>query len=136
MASTPLWVRAKEKQDERSVQKRRRTHPALAKKENIAGYLFLLPWFLGLTIFMVGPVVASLYLSFSDYNLIGSPHWIGVQNYLKMFGDSDWQDAVRVTLVYVVVSVPLKLLFALLLAMLLKEGLQGLGIFRAVYYIP
>src|SRR6266568_3807470 len=134
MASTSTPIKAKEKQADRSVQKR--MHPALERKENIAGYLFLLPWFLGLTIFMVGPVLASLYLSFTNYNLIGAPQWAGVQNYLAMFGNSDWRDAARVTFIYVAVSVPLKLLFALLLAMLLKEGLQGLGIFRAVYYVP
>jgi multiple sugar transport system permease protein len=134
MASTSTRIKAKEKQAERSVQKR--MHPALERKENIAGYLFLLPWFLGLTIFMVGPVVASLYLSFTNYNLLGAPQWTGIQNYLTMFTNADWRDAVRVTFVYVVVSVPLKLIFALLLAMLLKEGLQGLGLFRAVYYVP
>src|SRR2546430_3750137 len=136
MAFTPTRIKAKEEQEERSLQKRRRMHPELERKENIAGYLFLLPWFLGLTIFMVGPVLASLYLSFTNYNLIGAPQWAGVQNYLAMFGNSDWRDAARVTFIYVAVSVPLKLLFALLLAMLLKEGLQGLGIFRAVYYVP
>ncbi len=134
MASTSTPIKAKEKQADRSVQKR--MHPALERKENIAGYLFLLPWFLGLTIFMVGPVVASLYLSFTNYNLIGAPQWTGIQNYLTMFTNADWRDAVRVTFVYVIVSVPLKLIFALLLAMLLKEGLQGLGLFRAVYYVP
>jgi pectin-derived oligosaccharide transport system permease protein len=136
MASTSTRIKAQERRAERSAQKRRRMHPGLEKKENIAGYLFLLPWFLGLTIFMVGPVAASLYLSFTDYNLIGAPQWTGIQNYLTMFTNTDWRDALRVTFVYVVVSVPLKLLFALLLAMLLKEGLQGLGLFRAVYYIP
>jgi multiple sugar transport system permease protein len=106
------------------------------KKENVAGYLFLLPWFLGAIIFTAGPVIGSLYLSFTNYNLIGSPQWTGLQNYLKMFQDPQWWDAVRVTLAYVFFSVPLKLAFALLIALVLKQGLRGLGIFRAVYYVP
>ena len=118
------------------MQKRIRTRTSLEKKENIAGYLFLLPWFLGLIVFTAGPVISSLYLSFTNYNLIGLPNWIGLQNYVKMFQDPDWWDAVRVTLLYVVLSVPLKLVFALLVALLLKQGLRAVGLFRAVYYVP
>lgn len=109
---------------------------ALAKKENIAGYVFLIPWFLGAIIFMAGPVISSLYLSFTNYNLIGSPQWIGIQNYITMLHDPDWWAAVRVTLIYVGVSVPLKVIFALLIALLLKQGLKSLGIYRAIYYVP
>ncbi|HZR38649.1 MAG TPA: sugar ABC transporter permease, partial [Ktedonobacteraceae bacterium] len=118
------------------MQKRIRTRTSLEKKENIAGYLFLLPWFLGLIVFTAGPVISSLYLSFTNYNLIGLPNWIGLQNYVKMFQDPDWWDAVRVTLLYVVLSVPLKLVFALMVALLLKQGLRAVGLFRAVYYVP
>jgi multiple sugar transport system permease protein len=106
------------------------------KKENIAGYLFLLPWLLGLAVFTVGPVLASLYLSFTNYNLIGTPRWNGLQNYMAMFQDEHWWNAVRVTVAYVVLSVPLKLAFAMLIALLLKQGLKGLGLFRAIYYVP
>ncbi len=109
---------------------------SLEKKENIAGYLFLLPWFIGMLVFVIGPILASLYLSFTNFNLIGSPQWTGLSNYLSMFQDPQWWDAVRVTLVYVFLSVPLKLIFALFLALILKQGLRGLGIYRAVYYVP
>lgn len=109
---------------------------SLAKKENIAGYLFLLPWFVGLLVFTLGPFIGSLYLSFTNYNLLSAPEWIGIQNYLKMFQDPQWRDAVRVTLIYVFLSVPLKLAFALLIAMLLNRGLRGLGFYRAIYYVP
>jgi multiple sugar transport system permease protein len=113
-----------------------RRYVTLEKKENLAGYVFLIPWFLGAAFFMAGPVISSLYLSFTNYNLIGSPHWIGIQNYVNMVRDPDWWAAVRVTLIYVVASVPLKIIFALLIAILLKQGLKGLGIYRAVYYVP
>lgn len=108
----------------------------LEKKENIAGYLFLLPWFAGMLIFTLGPILASLYLSFTNYNLLSPPQWIGWQNYLAMFQDPHWLNAVRATFIYVFLSVPLKLVFALFIAMLLKQGLRGLGIYRAIYYVP
>lgn len=136
MTTTPTEIKTRQDYGTSSAQKRRRMGMSYEKKENLAGYLFLLPWFLGIIIFTAGPVIGSLYLSFTNYNLIGTPHWTGLQNYVKMFQDAQWWDAVRVTLAYVIFSVPLKLAFALLLALGLKQGLRGLGIFRAVYYVP
>lgn len=118
------------------LQKRERVSFSLAKKENRAGYLFLLPWFVGMLVFTIGPIASSLYLSFTNYNLLSAPQWVGWQNYLAMFKDQQWRDAVRVTLIYVLLSVPLKLAFALLIALLLNRGLRGLGLYRAIYYIP
>lgn len=136
LISTPTTVTTQEKRAMPPFQKRRRVRTAFEKKENAAGYLFLLPWFIGLVVFSIGPVVASLYLSFTDYNLIGSSNWVGWQNYLDMFKDPNWLDSVKVTVAYVVLSVPLKLVIALAIALLLKQGLVGLGLFRAIYYIP
>lgn len=136
MALTPLEVNTSKERTAIPLGKRRGSRTALEKKENVAGYLFLLPWFVGLFVFSAGPIVASLYLSFTNYNLLSAPKWIGIQNYLTMFQDPVWWDAVRVTLVYVFLSVPLKLAFALFVAMLLKQGLKALGIYRAVYYVP
>lgn len=118
------------------ARKRPRIRSKLRKKENFAAYLFLLPWFLGMLVFLIGPVLGSLYLSFTKYNLIGIPQWIGVQNYIDMVHDTRWWNSVRVTLIYVVFSVPLKIVFALLIALLLKQGLRGLGLYRAIYYVP
>jgi multiple sugar transport system permease protein len=105
-------------------------------KENVIGYLFMLPWFVGLLTLTLGPMLASLYLSFTRYDLLSAPQWIGLQNFIDMFGDVRFLDALRVTAIYVFLSVPLKLAFALLLAVLLNRGLRGLGIYRAVYYVP
>jgi multiple sugar transport system permease protein len=107
-----------------------------AGKENLAGYLFLLPWFAGLIGLTAGPMFSSLYLSFTKFDLLSAPEWIGIQNYTAMFQDPRWLASVKVTLIYVVVSVPLKLVFALALALLLNRGLRGLSIYRAVYYVP
>ncbi len=105
-------------------------------KESLAGYLFLLPWFAGLIFLTAGPMISSLYLSFTKFDLLSAPTWIGLQNYIAMFQDVRWLSAVKVTLVYVFLSVPLKMIFALALAMLLNRGLRGLAIYRAIYYVP
>src|SRR5258708_5687707 len=134
---TPTELKTRQDYGTPSEQKkRRRRGRSYEKRENVAGYLFLLPWLLGIIVFTAGPVIGSLYLSFTNYNLLGSPQWIGLQNYVKMFQDPQWWDAVRVTLTYVIFSVPLKIAFALLIALVLKQGLRGLGLFRAIYYIP
>ncbi len=134
----PAFVREKTAQipETAAAKKRARALTPLEKKENIAGYLFLLPWFAGMLIFTIGPILASLYLSFTNYNLLSPPQWVGWQNYLAMFQDPHWLNAVRATFIYVFLSVPLKLIFALFIAMLLKQGLRGLGIYRAIYYVP
>lgn len=106
------------------------------RTDAIAGYVFLAPWlvgFLGLTLF---PILASLYLSFTHYDLLSPPKWIGIQNYLDLFSDPRYLMSVQVTLFYVFVSVPLKLAFALLLAALLNRGLRGLNMYRSIYYLP
>ncbi|MCL6597201.1 MAG: sugar ABC transporter permease [Alicyclobacillus macrosporangiidus] len=107
------------------------------KNDNLTGYLFILPFvigFIGLTLF---PTVASLYLSFTDYNMLGSPHWIGIDNFREMFTQDDtyWQ-SVRVTLQYVFTAVPVRLVCALLIAMLLDHITAGAGFFRTVLYVP
>ncbi len=136
MAFTPLEATTHYSREAPTSQKQPRTRSARQKKGNAIGYLFLLPWFVGLFVFTAGPVLASLYLSFTNYNLLGAPGWTGWQNYLAMFHDPQWWDAVRATLIYVILSVPLKLAFALVVALLLKRGLVALGLFRAIYYVP
>ena len=84
------------------------------RRPSLAGYVFLLPWLLGFFGLTLGPALASLYLSFTSYDLIGTPHWIGLENYVRiMTADSKVADSVHVTLLYVALSVPLKLGFAL-----------------------
>ena len=109
---------------------------SLGVRENLIGYLFLLPWFLGLLALTLGPMLGSLYLSFTRYDLLSAPQWIGLQNFIAMFSDIRFLDALRVTAIYVFLSVPLKLAVALLVALALNKGLRGLGIYRAVYYVP
>lgn len=104
---------------------------------NGAGYMFLLPWLIGFLGLTLGPALASLYLSFTDYDLLQAPQFIGVQNYVHMAtADAKFAAAMKVTFIYVILSVPLKLAFALALAMAFNRGIKGLPFYRAIFYLP
>jgi multiple sugar transport system permease protein len=104
---------------------------------NGPGYLFLLPWFIGFFGLTIAPIVSSLYLSFTDFDMLTAPRWVGADNYIRMFThDPKFFQSMRVTLLFVVFSVPLKLAFALGVALLLNRGMRGLPIYRAVFYLP
>jgi multiple sugar transport system permease protein len=107
-----------------------------AGRDNKAGYLFLLPWLIGLVVITVGPMLASLYLSFTNYSLIEAPKWIGLDNYTRMLGDERLHNSLKVTFIYVFVSTPLQLALALAIALLLNEGMKGLPFYRSVFYLP
>ena len=101
------------------------------------GYLFLLPWLIGFLGLTIGPMVSSLYLSFTNFDLLTSPDWVGADNYIRMFSnDPKFWASMRVTMVFVIFSVPLKLAFALGVAMLLNRGMKGLPLYRALFYLP
>ncbi len=105
-------------------------------KDNKAAAGFLTPWGIGLIAITAGPLIASLYLSFTNYNLLQAPKWVGFDNYIRMFNDPRLLNSLRVTFTYVFVSVPLQLGMALALAMVLDKGIRGLAIYRSVYYLP
>ena len=107
-----------------------------AGRDNKAGYLFLLPWLIGLVLITIGPLFASLYLSFTNYNLIQAPEFTGIQNYIRMLHDARLHTALKVTFIYVFVSTPLQLIIALAVAMLLNEGMKGLPFYRSIFYLP
>ncbi len=104
--------------------------------DNKAAIFFMAPWFIGLGLITVGPILASLYLSFTDYSLLQPPQWIGLENYDRMLNDPRLHNSLQVTFTYVFVSVPLQLAAALGLALFLDRGLRGLAIYRSVYYLP
>ncbi len=107
-----------------------------AGRDNKAGYLFLLPWLIGLVVIVAGPMFASLYLSFTNYSLIQAPEFIGLDNYIRMFNDPRLHKSLSVTFIYVIVGVPLQLIVALAIAMLLNEGMKGLAFYRSIFYLP
>ncbi|WDR03489.1 sugar ABC transporter permease [Devosia algicola] len=99
--------------------------------------MFLLPWFLGLVFITLGPVLVSLYLSFTRYNILKPPRWIGLDNYVELFiWDPQFWAAVRVTFFFVGWSVPLVLVMSLGIAVLLNRGLSFLPVYRSIFYIP
>ncbi|MEX1031429.1 MAG: sugar ABC transporter permease [Paenibacillaceae bacterium] len=106
-------------------------------KTYLVGYGFLLPWLIGLFGLYLGPILASFYLSFTNYDLFNSPEWVGADNYVNMFTqDYRLKDSILVTFKYVFFSVPTRLAFALFLAILLNQNLRFLGLYRTIYYIP
>ncbi len=127
--STIHRVKAKTPEEKRLAAKE-------AGRDNKAGYLFLLPWLIGLVVITVGPMIASLYLSFTNYSLIQAPEWIGLDNYVRMLSDARLHNSLAVTFIYVFVGVPLQLIVALAIAMLLNEGMKGLPFYRSVFYLP
>ena len=83
------------------------------------------------------PFFASLYLSFTDYSLLNTPTWIGLENYIDLFtSDRTFRKSLWVTLIYVFLTVPLKLAFALFIAYILNYRLKAIGFFRTAYYVP
>ncbi|WP_017555652.1 carbohydrate ABC transporter permease [Nocardiopsis baichengensis] len=115
---------------------RSRAAAARRRRENLAAYGFLAPWFLGLGLITIGPIIASLYFSFTDYTLIGGAEWVGLENYRRMLEDPRLHQSLAVTFTYVFISVPLQLALALALAMVLDRGVRGLPLYRSVYYLP
>lgn len=105
-------------------------------KETTAGYVFALPFIIGFLGFTIIPIVTSFYYSFTDYNLIDKETIIGLENYIRLFMDQRFLKSVVVTLRYVFISVPIKLAFALLVAILLTKPSKAQGFYRSLYYVP
>ncbi len=119
---------------------RRRGPGRRPRREGVAGYVFLSPWLLGLMGITAIPMLLSLYLSFTNYDTLSSfsdVRWIGLDNYQRMFTDDPhYLHAVRVTVTFAVITVPLKLSAALGVALLLNRTWRGIGVFRGLFYLP
>ncbi|MDR1265179.1 MAG: sugar ABC transporter permease [Propionibacteriaceae bacterium] len=105
-------------------------------RDNKAALVFLGPWLLGSVVLVIGPMAASLYLSFTNYNLLQSPKWVGAGNFARMLTDTRLHHSLEVTFLYVLIGVPLQLGAALGLALLLDRGLRGLTFYRSAFYLP
>lgn len=102
-----------------------------------AAYIFLAPWLIGFSIIMLGPMIASFYLSLTRFRPGRSPDWVGFDNYVRMFtADPVFYESLKVTAIYVFVGVPLQLTVALALAYYLDKGIRGLSLYRAIFYLP
>lgn len=109
----------------------------LANNDNFVGYLFIGIWIIGFLLFTAIPMVMSLYLSFTRYDALSAPEWVGFNNYIRMFtADRRYLKSLRVTVFYVIISVPLKLAFALIVAMLFRRQTRMSSLYRTMYYVP
>lgn len=106
------------------------------KAKDFVGYIFLTPWLLGFFGLTLIPMVASLYFSFCQYDMLTPPIFMGLSNYQMLFKDPKFIASLKVTFKFVFVSVPLQLTFALLIAMMLKRNRRGIKVYRAIYYLP
>ena len=106
------------------------------RREAGAGFAFLSPWLVGFVVLTAFPMVASLYLAFTDYDLFRPPSWVGWENFSKLFDDPRFWTSAKVTAIYVLVGTPIKLAAALLVAMVLNLKHRGQGAYRSIFYAP
>lgn len=107
-----------------------------AFRRNLDGWLFASPWLIGFVLWTLGPMVASLAIAFTEWDLIGSPAWVGLANVENMFQDELVAQALKVTTLYAITSVPLHIIFGLGLALLLNTQIAGLRFYRTAFYLP
>jgi multiple sugar transport system permease protein len=108
----------------------------VARREALAGYLFIAPWLVGFVVLVLGPIIASFYFSLTDYEIVKSPVFVGLDNYREMVHDDLVWQALKVTAIYVAVSTPLSLALSFAVALLMNQKVAGLGIWRTIYYLP
>lgn len=107
------------------------------KQRRSYDFVFVLPWVIGFLCFTLIPYLFSFYISFTKYNMMGTPKWLGLENYREILtADPYFRTALVVTLKYVLIAVPLKMVFSLLVAVMLNNKLAGSKIYRTIYYIP
>ncbi len=124
---------------------------SLRQREALTGYLYISPWIVGFLIFTIGPMFASLYYSFTDYDIISPPVWNNFANYKKIFsgifealithdfgklGDPIFWQSLKVTLTYAVMALPLGLIVGFFLAVLLNQKIPFVNLWRTVYFLP
>jgi multiple sugar transport system permease protein len=113
-----------------------RRHSKVWRREALDGYLLAAPAILGLLIFTAYPVIYTFYLSFTEYNFVRDPAWVGLDNYKEMVGDELFRKSLVSTLYYVALSIPLTLIGSFIVALLLNQGVRGISIYRTIWYLP
>ena len=117
--------------------RKKRSLIARLNQENVAGYVFSLPFIIGFLMFMVIPMALSLYYSFCKYDVQNAPTFIGLDNYVRIFTKDDiFRKSLGVTCYYALIGTPLKVIFALIIALILNHESKAVGIYRATYYLP
>lgn len=110
---------------------------SLGRREAIWAYILISPWIIGFLVFTFGPMIASLCFSLTDYDIMNPLHFLGADNYARIFtGDPRFWHSLRVTLTYAVVAIPLGLVLGFILALMLNANIPGVSVWRTVYYMP
>lgn len=107
------------------------------KRKKYIGLVFIAPWIIGFLVLQLYPFITSFYYSLTDYNIMSSPKFVGLQNYIKLFtSDNEFWNSLKVTVIYTIFTVPGKLVVALLVALAMNKNMKGINIIRTVYYLP
>ncbi|HOZ37617.1 MAG TPA: sugar ABC transporter permease [Anaerolineaceae bacterium] len=106
------------------------------RKEALNFYIAIAPWLVGFILFTAGPMLISLVTSFTDWDLLTDPQWVGLENYRNLATDPNFIQSIKVTLTYTAAYVPLDMIGGLLLALLVRPRLKGIGVFRTIFYLP
>lgn len=115
----------------------KKTRARIKHQHNLAGYVFISPWLIGFLLLTLWPILQSLYLSFTQYSLLDSPTWVGMQNFENIFQkDRLFVKSLAVTFTFVLFAVPVKLFFSLMVAMLLNRDIKGMSFYRTLIYFP
>jgi multiple sugar transport system permease protein len=109
---------------------------SLRRREALFGFLFITPAVVGFIVFVAGPILASLYLSLTEFKIISAPRWTGLSNYINLAKDPIFWQSFKVTVLYAALSLPLSLVLSLGLAVLMNQKLKGIAFWRTVYYLP
>jgi len=115
--------------------KPRRLSP-MAREDRMTFWCFISPWLIGFCLFGLGPILASIWLSFTNYSLFKPPEWVGLANYRELFRDPLILKSLGNTLFYVVFAVPLGTVGAMMLALLLNQKVRGIAVWRTIFYLP
>lgn len=108
----------------------------IARRESAWAYLFISPWIIGFLALTIGPMIASLYFSFTRYNVVSDPVWTGLDNYRRLFADPLFWKSLQVTVYYASLALPLGLFTGLFIAVLLNQRIMGINLWRTVFYMP
>lgn len=108
----------------------------LSFEETFWGWAFIIPAVLGLILFRFAPVLASLYFSFTKYDILSPPQWIGLTNYRGLVNDTYWLKSIQVTLNYTILFIPLSLIVAYIIGLLMSQELRGISLYRTMWYLP
>jgi len=119
-----------------SLPQRRFFWQRLSFEETFYGWLFITPRLLGLLLFQLGPVLASLVLSFTRYKIIEPPRWVGLAHYTRLPSDPRWVKSIEVTVKYAVLAIPAALIVSYLVALLMNRDIKGISWYRSIWYLP